>query len=551
MRILQADCFLQLGDPDSSFAALNILDQELLNSRPDLLIAQAKICHALGKAGQCRSAMEAARQKLEAEPATPEEDSEHYHQLGLLFASLEDFSAAKDSFLQALARNPDKLWSQYEAATKCLVLGQIEEGRLLLSQALDNPKTGQLETRLIAKDLADRYFFKLEETEEYQGVLKQHATKLEQDKRSAYRQNCNIKQLQKMICRAVTSKLEQFARETSLRVGVFAAGEHTRMLLEETSLKRVGPIALFDNNSEKWNQAFCGLKISSPDLINQFNLDLLIISSYAAEDDIFRQIGPTVHPRTKILRVYKEFEAIDDSAAVDYAKFFKSSYSESLEQLQNFYRQAQLINYPCPLCEADDFEPLTEHDRHDLGLKTVLCLHCGMLLQSPRPKAKWYQTFYADFFWKAYVGHKYLDFEDMFTCDCQEEKARFILECSLSNLPPTGSYLDIGCGLGAMLKVFRQRYPQWNYLGLEPGPSSAGFARNHLDLEVQEGYLTEETLNSLPDNWNLISAIHVLEHLENPLQVLRHLRDLLADDGVMYLEVPDFFSAHWHGKWRL
>ncbi len=39
--------------------------------------------------------------------------------------------------------------------------------------------------------------------------------------------------------------------------------------------------------------------------------------------------------------------------------------------------------------------------------------------------------------------------------------------------------------------------------------------------------------------WSLISAVHTFEHLYNPVQALLFMRESIADDGVVYLRMPD------------
>jgi SAM-dependent methyltransferase len=46
----------------------------------------------------------------------------------------------------------------------------------------------------------------------------------------------------------------------------------------------------------------------------------------------------------------------------------------------------------------------------------------------------------------------------------------------------------------------------------------------------------------LPIGWSLILSCQVLEHISQPAAYLRHLHGLLADDGWLYVEVP---NEHW------
>lgn len=43
----------------------------------------------------------------------------------------------------------------------------------------------------------------------------------------------------------------------------------------------------------------------------------------------------------------------------------------------------------------------------------------------------------------------------------------------------------------------------------------------------------------LPQNWSLILSCQVLEHVSSPVAYIKHIRALLADDGWLYVEVPN------------
>ena len=52
----------------------------------------------------------------------------------------------------------------------------------------------------------------------------------------------------------------------------------------------------------------------------------------------------------------------------------------------------------------------------------------------------------------------------------------------------------------------------------------------------------ESLILTKPDRFDLVSLMHVMEHLEHPLQVLTQIREeLLSEDGLLFVEVPDFY----------
>ena len=95
--------------------------------------------------------------------------------------------------------------------------------------------------------------------------------------------------------------------------------------------------------------------------------------------------------------------------------------------------------------------------------------------------------------------------------------------------------LDIGCGPGTFLLVARQE--GWNGEGVEPAQEAAKKAIS-LGLAVFSGYVKDYVASS-PSPFDAIVSFEVLEHVPNPVDVLRDIRALLKPDGVLVLSVPN------------
>ena len=108
-----------------------------------------------------------------------------------------------------------------------------------------------------------------------------------------------------------------------------------------------------------------------------------------------------------------------------------------------------------------------------------------------------------------------------------------------SLVPVTAPILDVGCGTGAWLQRLRQR----------------GFASLHgTDLDTEQfalsgipifaNDLNQECWSVAPQTFRLITAIEVIEHLQNINNFFRNLHRHLDDEGLCLITTPNVHSLH-------
>jgi SAM-dependent methyltransferase len=114
------------------------------------------------------------------------------------------------------------------------------------------------------------------------------------------------------------------------------------------------------------------------------------------------------------------------------------------------------------------------------------------------------------------------------------------------SLPQGPFILDIGCGDGAFCWSLSRDH---HVYGIEPDTTFEHFAPEcYSDDDVPE-LENASVLDWEPrsqhyffgeDRFDLITAFHVLEHLRDPVAVLRKLSGWLTETGRIWLEVPDY-----------
>ncbi len=95
--------------------------------------------------------------------------------------------------------------------------------------------------------------------------------------------------------------------------------------------------------------------------------------------------------------------------------------------------------------------------------------------------------------------------------------------------------LDVGCGYGHLLYAVKKNCGS-RVRGVEPSAEIAAVGEKYFDIEI-----TPEVLENFKaeDKYNIILCSHTLEHVDNPISFLKKLKELLAEEGLIYIEVPN------------
>ena len=103
-------------------------------------------------------------------------------------------------------------------------------------------------------------------------------------------------------------------------------------------------------------------------------------------------------------------------------------------------------------------------------------------------------------------------------------------------LPESGRLLDVGCGNGAFLRAFSGALPSWSLAGTELSDKYRATIEGIKGIEALYTCPPE----SVPGKFDLISMVHVLEHIPGPAEILVGLLDKLQPGGLLVIEVPDY-----------
>jgi len=196
----------------------------------------------------------------------------------------------------------------------------------------------------------------------------------------------------------------------------------------------------------------------------------------------------------------------------------------------------------CNLCGADDASALfRKKDKLKISgeeFGVVKCRRCGLLYLNPRPRQEVIARFYPDrYSWKEGLEAKssltrlVRGMEKRYRYHLLKGEVNKVIQFTGKH---AGKLLDVGCGTGDRLDVFRSF--GFETLGVEIS-GSADYAAEIMKLNVRKGDLFEARF---PDVFfDVITLYHVLEHTHDPFSVCKEVARVLKEDGRLVIQVPN------------
>lgn len=191
-------------------------------------------------------------------------------------------------------------------------------------------------------------------------------------------------------------------------------------------------------------------------------------------------------------------------------------------------------NITCDLCGSE--KSCILHDKTDLlklppPFKIVRCVNCGLVYQNPRMTENEYESYYDSNYYNSWdhlkiVKQKGKEYENKYN----------LIERYLRR---KGKLLDIGCGTGDFLKIGKDR--GWEVCGIELSKWAADYGRRNFNLDIRNINL-EEVVWLWRLEFDVVTLNHVLEHLTSPSGAIEMISEILREEGLILVEVPNEFE---------
>ena len=191
----------------------------------------------------------------------------------------------------------------------------------------------------------------------------------------------------------------------------------------------------------------------------------------------------------------------------------------------------------CPICPIPP-KPVLIYRRHN-GVGIWQCPDCQVMYASPRFTEKALMQIYeTPGFVPVDKLNKYKNWNYENWRDSGDETyvvTRLKRQKVLDYLGAGQRFLDVGCGIGLFVAEARQHGLQAE--GLEPSRMLSKIARDCIGLELHNSMLEDFRTGHL---YSGIGIWDVLEHVYDPLRILRRCTELSEEGAYLFLSVPNF-----------
>tara|TARA_R110001592_G_scaffold179398_1_gene421014 strand:- start:3767 stop:4600 length:834 start_codon:yes stop_codon:yes gene_type:complete len=161
---------------------------------------------------------------------------------------------------------------------------------------------------------------------------------------------------------------------------------------------------------------------------------------------------------------------------------------------------------------------------------------CGLVFSNPQPSEHDISNFYTNHYRQYYQKQDKpsLEYIQAYKKDKRAYSTVEYLACH-GVIDASSRILDIGASEGEILHRIKKQTGAVALFAVEPNPEFGAFAVTHA------GCLHFLDMAALPVNqkYDLVILNHVFEHLSCPVDYLSVIRELLAENGHIYIDVPD------------
>jgi 2-polyprenyl-3-methyl-5-hydroxy-6-metoxy-1,4-benzoquinol methylase len=201
---------------------------------------------------------------------------------------------------------------------------------------------------------------------------------------------------------------------------------------------------------------------------------------------------------------------------------------------------------PCPVCENQTTSTNVSASNilglpNNIDSSVYKCKKCTSSFLFPPISAERLSELYNKSYFTGEDTNQLLpssgaDYETEFAENRVSKYVRSI-KLLLSYLPQAKTILDIGAATGKFLSIAKNN--NLNVYGIEYSEYASTKAKEKYGFELFTGDFHKYKAEI---KYDIIHLNHVFEHLNNPIQSVQKISELIAPNGIVYIEVPYQFN---------
>jgi len=230
-------------------------------------------------------------------------------------------------------------------------------------------------------------------------------------------------------------------------------------------------------------------------------------------------------------------------------------------------------NEVCPVCSCKSNAKIGEVYDHeyrsvDRWFSVYQCSDCSLVYLNPRPSISELGTIYPETYYSYHLSEG--NDSDMSNSTQVNNKSfvrklfytrniaaltKKLLESGVDTKTLRNkevNILDIGCGTGVQLDMFKEIFHNANTFGIEIGANACKVASNKGHIIYNSNI---EGCNLKSNYYDIIYSSHVIEHVGDPSVFFRVSNEHLSENGVLIIETPNtncidfrlFKKKNWGG----
>ena len=165
----------------------------------------------------------------------------------------------------------------------------------------------------------------------------------------------------------------------------------------------------------------------------------------------------------------------------------------------------------------------------------AFCSYCELYYFTKLPKQILLDKYYSDqYFKKVKESRIVYTIKSWFSKIRSSSQYKYIT-CNMDD-GKEKNILEIGSADGTFLAIFKGN--DWEIRGLEYNNYMIKKAKQKFNIQLEKRSIFD--INPKDGKFDIIAFPHVLEHMSNPIEILKHCKKLLKPNGVIFIELPHF-----------